>query len=568
MLNFIKSLISPPVFADDEEKTRGAELLNVILNTLIVAIFLAIIAILLGRTSPPAVLTVVSLFFILLVLLKIPLRLGFIKQSSIAIVILLTSVLTLVLALGGTIRAPAVVFYILASVISGLLIGRRAIFWSVGINTLIFFGLLWAEISGRLPEPNITVNIQQGIVFAATSLLTAVLLNLALKRQYEALEHVRQSQGQLASANIELEQRVEARTSELAATTNQIKKRASQLEAIAYTARSAASAKSLDELLSAITRDVSARFGFYHVGIFLLDSNKEYALLKAANSDGGMKMLARGHRLHVGQQGLVGFVTSQGVARVAQDVGGYTAHLKNPDLPETNSEVALPLKLGSEIIGAMDIQSRELNAFSQEDLGVFSILADQVSIAIQNARSLEQVNQALREAEIASSRLTGQAWKGYIESTGSRGYRYDGTKPEPLTKKSLDADAKDALSIPVQLRGQTIGHLKLKGADSSHKWTEDELAIIQSTAERVALAADSARLLEEAQKRASRETLISEISAKLGASFQLDSILRDTVEELGSNLRNSTVTFQLVNPTLPPSSENSNGGSPRRKKSE
>jgi GAF domain-containing protein len=83
---------------------------------------------------------------------------------------------------------------------------------------------------------------------------------------------------------------------------------------------------------------------------------------------------------------------------------------------------------------------------------------------------------------------------------------------------------------------------------------DDERAIIDSTAERIAIALEGARLLDDAQKRAMREQLISEISSKLGSTFQLDSILRDTVEELGQALHNSVVSFQLINPSAPPSS--------------
>jgi GAF domain-containing protein len=123
----------------------------------------------------------------------------------------------------------------------------------------------------------------------------------------------------------------------------------------------------------------------------------------------------------------------------------------------------------------------------------------------------------------------------------------------------------DSLLIPVQLRGQTIGRLKLSASDPSRQWTDDELIMISSTAERVALALEGARLLDEAQKRATREAFLSEVAAKLSTSFQLDSILRDTVQELGVTLRDSTVTFQLVNPSAPPVSpepQKSNGAKP------
>jgi GAF domain-containing protein len=373
---------------------------------------------------------------------------------------------------------------------------------------------------------------------------------------------------ELKEVQTTLEQRVEQRTRELTAANRNAEKRTHQMRAIAEIARAVITVRELDELLRQLTVLVSDRLGFYHVSIFLLDDEKEFALLQAANSEGGVKMLARGHRLQVGQQGIVGYVTSKGVARIALDVGADAVFFNNPDLPETHSEVTLPLKFGQEIIGALDIQSTETNAFSQEDVELFTILADQVSVAIQNARSLEQAQRALREAEIASSQLTGRAWKGYSETIRSRGYRYDGIKPEPLKRNPESSNGTDAFTVPVQLRGQVIGRLKLKATDSSHKWTEDELAIIESTAERLALAMDGARLLDEAKKRAARETFLSELAAKLGASFQMDSILRDTVEELGQTLKGSTVSFQFVNPSAPPVAENGDGGYSRGKGTE
>jgi len=337
-----------------------------------------------------------------------------------------------------------------------------------------------------------------------------------------------------------LEQRVEDRTRALT-------KRSSQLEAIADVARSITSVQEVDRLLAEITILISERFDFYHVGVFLLDANREYANLRAANSVGGKRMLARNHRLKVGEQGIVGFATQRGEPRIALDVGGEAVYFNNPDLPDTHSEVALPLRIGATIIGALDIQSVETNAFSEEDLEIFAILADQVSVAIQNARSLEQSQRALREAEVASSRLTGQAWRGYSEENRITGYRYDGIKPEAVKTFGLDDD-KSSLSLPIQLRGQVIGKLKLKSSDVNRNWTEDERIMLEATAERVAIALESARLLDEAQRRASRESFLSEVGSKLATSFQMDSILRDTVEELGQVLLGSTVSFQLIDP--------------------
>lgn len=570
MLTFFKRLTAPPVFEGDEEKTRASELLNIVHNTLIIVIAMALIGLTVGGTARPAIFITVAIFLFLLFILKIPARMGYIKQVSAIVILLVTIILTISLAVGGSIRAPAVVLYTLASVMSGLLINRRAIYWSVAVNAIIFFLLSWAEITGRLPVPDFTVNLQQPIIFTAASVLTAVLLNLAIKRQEEVLALVRQGEELLTSANAELEQRVKERTGELLNANQQVEERARQLQIVADVARTATSIQELGTLLNPLTHLISQRFGYYHVGIFLLDEQNQYAILEASNTEGGLVMLKRGHRLKVGEQGIVGFVTSRGESRIALNVGQDSVFFNNPDLPDTRSELALPLKIGETILGALDLQSVEENAFTQADVSVLSILADQVAVAIQNARSSEQAQRALLEADLATRQLSGEAWKGYAKSIQSKGYRYDGVKSEALKEASVSRNENGSLSIPVQLRGQTIGRLKLKASDAARNWTEDERAIIESTAERVAIAMEGARLLEEAQKRAARESFLSDVGAKLGTSFQLDSILRDTVEELGQNLQGSTVSFQLINPSAPPTADSPkvDGASARRKKAE
>ncbi|HET8562763.1 MAG TPA: GAF domain-containing protein, partial [Candidatus Binatia bacterium] len=196
-----------------------------------------------------------------------------------------------------------------------------------------------------------------------------------------------------------------------------------------------------------------------------------------------------------------------------------------------------------------DLQSTEATAFSEEDSATLSILADQVAIAIQNAMSHEQSLRALRAAKAESRQSAGQAWKQYGRRMERQGYHYDGVRSAPLKEGSGVSESGNVVDLPVRLRGLTIGHLKLSYFDGSHRWTEDELAMAEATAERVAIALEGARLLDEAQKRAAREAFLSEMTARLGASFQIDSILRDTVEELGETLKHSTITFQLVNPS-------------------
>jgi nitrate/nitrite-specific signal transduction histidine kinase len=187
-----------------------------------------------------------------------------------------------------------------------------------------------------------------------------------------------------------LERMVSERTVELLSANEKNERRAKQFESIAQVARAVTSTRDLDVLLTQITTVISREFGFYHVGIFLLDATKEYAILSAANSEGGQAMLQRGHRLKVGEIGIVGYVTGTGSPRVALDTGADAVFFNNPDLPDTHSEIGLPLRAGEEIIGALDVQSTEPGAFSQEDINILSTLADQVSVAIQTARQFEE----------------------------------------------------------------------------------------------------------------------------------------------------------------------------------
>ena len=122
---------------------------------------------------------------------------------------------------------------------------------------------------------------------------------------------------------------------------------------------------------------MSERFGYYHTGIFLNNETGQYAILQATNSAGGKKMLDREHRLEIGENSIVGYVAQNSRPRIALDVGLDAVYFNNPDLPGTRSEMALPLVVGGQILGALDVQSTESQAFSEEDSSTLQILAEQ-----------------------------------------------------------------------------------------------------------------------------------------------------------------------------------------------
>ncbi|HSL42769.1 MAG TPA: GAF domain-containing protein [Anaerolineales bacterium] len=355
-----------------------------------------------------------------------------------------------------------------------------------------------------------------------------------------------------------LEFMVQERTAELLSANEKNERRARQFESIAQVARTISSTSDLDILLPQITNAISREFGFYHVGIFLLDAAKEYAVLSAANSEGGRRMLLHSHRLKVGETGIVGYVTGTGKPRVALDTGADAAFFNNPDLPTTRSEMALPLRVGDEIIGALDVQSTEPNAFSQEDISILSTLADQVSIAIQNAQRFEQTRKALSEAEALAKQFVQVGWQRFTKNKNLIGVRHTGARSTLLYgKNGPDKDEKSwhteqdrpksrgaILSLPIKLRGEVIGSVDVRSPDN-RPWDQDELDIVTAILERAAIAMDNARLLEESQRLASKEAKISEVTAKISSSINMRNVLQTAVEELGRALPGSDVVIQF-----------------------
>ncbi len=343
-----------------------------------------------------------------------------------------------------------------------------------------------------------------------------------------------------------LEQRVSERTSELQDALEKGVRRGKQFEAITNVARVINATHNLEVLLPQISRTISENFGFYHVGIFLNDKNDLYAVLSAANSEGGMKMLARGHQLKIGEQGIVGYVTQTGKPRIALDVGEDAIYFTNPELPFTHSEMALPLKAGNQVVGALDIQSTEVGAFTDEDFKTLSALADQVSLAIQNARLFDQAQKAILEFEVIQRQYVRETWGRLTREEQLGGYRYSVSGAVPLQANEDVGNTGTAsdINIPIIVRGETIGSLSVQ-LPKDEPVSQDRVDLIKIVAERVALAAENARLFDETSRRAEMERAISDIASKISASFRTENILRTTANELSHLLHDADIYINL-----------------------
>ena len=360
-----------------------------------------------------------------------------------------------------------------------------------------------------------------------------------------------------------LERRVAERTLD-------VEHRSAQLQAAAQVGRAAANIRDLDQLLPLVTRLISERFGFYHVGVFLLDENQEYAVLRAANSEGGQKMLTRGHRLQVGQQGIVGFVCKQRQPRIALNVGEDAVYFSNPDLPATQSEISLPLVVGDVLLGALDVQSTEQAAFSEQDVRTLQVLADQVAIAINSARLVQQLEQVLAAERRAYGEISQRAWQLQARSLPYRGFSRTPAGVIPiLGDDSAHAAADPAvLTVPLKVRGVVIGNLKLTRSEEASPppgsqptptrglnplptlpttpWIDEDIELLHSLAEQLGVALESARAYQSTQADAQRDRLLAEINTRLRERLDVEAILRTTSQELRRALDLSKVVVQLT----------------------
>lgn len=405
---------------------------------------------------------------------------------------------------------------------------------------------------------------------AAIILMTGILLFVVtnFRRNYEKsrLEHVQNVNRKLEDITSNLEQRVEERTRQLEVANRQVTHRAAQLQAITDLSETIAQVQNLTDIFPEAARLINEYFGFYHVGIFLIDGAREFAILQAANSEGGKRMLARRHRLKLGT-GVVGYAAQTGLPRIALDVGSDAVYFNNPDLPETRSEAAIPMNSRGETIGVLDVQSTEVQAFSGEDLQILTTLANQVAIAIDNARLLTETRAALVQVQEVYNEFTRAEWGRTISKAEQPGFRYHAGRIEMLEKdlnlpevvsavaggKVVTSSTNDTeehrstVAVPVKLRGEVIGVIHVESSDPSKRWLEDEVTLVEAVAERAAFAMENARLFQEARRRAVKEQTISEATARISSAFNMENILQATAEELERILGGSEVLIRFKN---------------------
>jgi GAF domain-containing protein len=181
------------------------------------------------------------------------------------------------------------------------------------------------------------------------------------------------------------------------------RRRAEQLAAAAQISRAAISILDPNELIVSSANLIRERFDLYYVAIFLADEDNQWANLRYATGEAGQKLMAMHHRLGIGSQSMVGTAIASQSARIALDVGQEAVRFNNPYLPDTHSEMALPLVVAGRAIGALDVQSTRFSAFTQDDITVLQTLADQIAVALENGRLFARQKRATELEQLIST---------------------------------------------------------------------------------------------------------------------------------------------------------------------
>jgi GAF domain-containing protein len=316
----------------------------------------------------------------------------------------------------------------------------------------------------------------------------------------------------------------------------------------------------------------------YHVQVFLLDDARRTANLVASTGAVGKLLIERGHNLPVGSLSVIGQVVLRGESIVARSGSSQTVHRRNEFLPDTRAEAAFPLRLGSTIIGALDLQSKNDDAFEATDLPIFQSLADNIAIAIDNARLFQQTEERLREnqqlmemtarsaadLEALNRQLTRTFWTEYsAERKQPLGLSVDfeaeqkrledewTTTLQQAAQSNLPVQEQQAegrlVAVPLRVRGQVIGAMEFE-LDAGGKFGPEELVLLEEVGEQLGMAAENSRLFETTQRYAQREALVNEIANRMQSTSSVDMTLNEAARSLQQYLGANRVSIRLGAP--------------------
>jgi GAF domain-containing protein len=551
MISRTRALLASPAFGEEQE-ARVARLLKPVALATVLYALLTGLYYTLTAPDPSHVLFVWLEVAVAVVIFSVSLfllRVGQVRLASLWFVIVLWLLLAYDSYAAGGVRSPELFRMVLVPVFSGLLLGGRALIVTSVLTVLYMLGLLLAGNMGLLPayDPGAVNDLEFVATWSGDLFLVTLLLYLAGRTIYDNLDRARRSE--LAQAEVARElQAVQASLEErVAARTRDLERRSAQLQATVDVSRAAASILDPEELMWQIAASIQDHFELYHVGIFQLDPMDQWAEYRAGAGESGRLLAAQGFRLQVGGASMIGWCTAHAQPRVTQDVRVETERIDRPEVALTQSEAALPLIARGRLIGALSVQSDRTDWFDPDTVAVLKATADQVAMAMDNARLFTESQRALEAAQRAYGEASWQAWTDLLRVRGELGYSYsrgallptDGSWPPEMAEAvqtrhtASDAHAPDRLAVPLRVRNQVVGALGFSKESKDETWTAEEVALVETLADQLGLALDSAQLFEEAQRHAAHEEAVRRVTDEMRRGLDVESILQTTVAELG-----------------------------------
>lgn len=299
------------------------------------------------------------------------------------------------------------------------------------------------------------------------------------------------------------------------------------------------------ELLTRTVEFIRDRFDLYYVQIYLLDEARRYAVLRAGTGEVGEQLISRGHRLGLDETSIVAQTVQLLRPVLVVDTVDSTIHKPNPLLPDTRSEVAIPLIVQNELLGVLDMQSIVPGKFNYENLPAFQAMATQLAGVVRGARAFEETQEAIERANVLNRRLTESGWQGYMEQLaehGRMGYAYNLEAPVALPPnvmlRSSEAEDDNHLKHSITVRGQHIGMLLVE-EDRPREWSEDEYRLVEEVADTVARTLDQMRAFDETQAalnevalRALELQTVADLSAEISSTLDISRLVKNVSDQV------------------------------------
>lgn len=584
MWSRIRQLFAAPVF-EDEEKTRVARLLNTVLLTFCPAVLLVVASILVLYGFPATLEEVFTLLTGVIAGIAaagslVLARRGRVRVAAVVLLSVLWVIITLwVCGMAGVSSDTSSLVYAFVIALAGLLLGVRAAITFTSASVLAVLAAYFLEYSGLLVVPDSPLTVVDPIMTAVPLVLIGLLLRHAVESMSRALERARSNERAQSEANRELEAMRASLEDQVAERTRSLERRSTQLQGAVEVSRAATSILDPERLIWELVELIQDRFDLYHAGLCLLDPTRRWAEYRAGAGEAGRALAAQGFRLEVGGPSMIGWCTLHGETRVAQDIGLETVRVDHPLVPATRSEAALPLIARGQVIGALSVQSDQPNAFDPDTIAALQTMADQVAVALDNARLFTESQEALEATRRAYGELSRQAWTDLLQARADWGYSYIRQSIAPAAGEwstemrqaahmgqAVEGDTTEGptLALPLRVRDQVVGALGFYKSAPDAPWTTEETALLETLVGQLGIALESAQLFEETQRRAAQDRLLGEVSARVRQTLDMDTVLQTAIREIGEALGIAEVEVRMGRSRASPTPLGSAGLAPTR----